>query len=207
MKVLTQIQVVDEFVGLLKKNRAKVARIASFGNSFEGWLKFEFAALLHERHARRPWMDGTLRKKHGDVGLEWRAETKSDAYPYDRKLIDLWVSSQAGGDRFHCVELKVVINNPNRRKQLRSWRRDLDALNAVSHRDVDGRIIVLVAVDFSRDELTRLGVQEATEICAHSERGQHSTPAVHVAFDTHPKVATPRSGKLASRVGPKRWLR
>ena len=46
MEILGAGEIVDAFVARLKAKANDVARVASFWNSFEGWLKWELALEL-----------------------------------------------------------------------------------------------------------------------------------------------------------------
>jgi hypothetical protein len=180
MQPLSVEEVVTAFIARLNARSLEIGRIASFWNSFEGWLKFELALHLYETSGRRPWTDQADSGEQHTIGVEWKAITKpTRSYGLTRKQIDLWVCSSSR-ERWHCVELKVVFNNRNAAKQVASWLHDLDALTTVTGDGIDGRIVLLVAIGFEESTLTQLVGTPVTTICEATGAGADGTPSVRV---------------------------
>lgn len=146
-----------EHLALLERADRRVSHICSMHHGFEGWLKFEMAAVL----CRPPWRyQRWIDEQPGDVGLEYRAVLAGR----ETKLIDLWAapfktSSRRTAKSWHFVELKVAFNNPNATKQFASWRADFDLLRAMDRRRKDQRASSLASlvfgVGFSRAEFQK----------------------------------------------------
>jgi hypothetical protein len=135
----------------LARETGRLTRIAAFENGFEDWLKFELAALVQGDPWRfDPWVKGV----RGDVGVEYTATLRGGG----TKDVDAWASPNRGANSWLFAELKVVFNNKNTGKQLRSWRSDLRALQLIDGRVRGQRVAavlsVLFAVGFSAEDLS-----------------------------------------------------
>lgn len=129
----------------------RLRQIARFGNSFEGWLKWE---LVHALQQRLPDAVGVLEQ----IGVEWRYRRAQSTVTTEReamnsKLIDLWVGQHSTA----YFELKVVFANRNHGKQWRSWYADFTRLQALLTGEpaVAGFAAVQIAVGFSEDQWHR----------------------------------------------------
>lgn len=185
MKNLSAQQLVDAFLKRLQDKKEDVARIASFWNGFENWLKFELALELCEGWERRPWSDQSDDGTPLSIGVEHRAQlrTRTRSGAQAAKRVDLWVSSRfKPTEQWHFVELKVAFKNPNEGKQLASCLADLASLRAILDRQAESGIVLLVAVGFDEPDLAS-AVPDAKLAWIHrgdQARGADSTPSVAV---------------------------
>lgn len=127
---LTVDAALDAITGHLTERGDQIARMASFGNSFEAWLKFEVAALFAgPPWSREPWLyRGDRCEDYGWIGLEWRTKltAASDAAEDRTKLVDFWVCETGGNSaRSHYFEFKLIFDNANANKMIFSWVEDL----------------------------------------------------------------------------------
>lgn len=125
----------------------RLDRVAGYWNGFEGWLKFEIATALEVQYGVKPWVRSGASWARNDIGVEYRyrqGPRQSRGGSGEAKLIDLWL----GHSPTHYFELKVVFQNSNAGKQLRSWRADFEKLAIVleGDRQAQGYASVLVAV-------------------------------------------------------------
>jgi hypothetical protein len=128
----------------LESHDGRVSHVCSMFHGFEGWLKFEMAALL----CRKPWnYRGWLAETPGDVGLEYRAVLRGK----ETKLIDLWASPKPKAKHWHFVELKVAFDNPNATKQFAAWRGDFEILRTLDHRQTEQKVKSIGSVLFAYD--------------------------------------------------------
>ena len=158
-KSLSAEQLVAAFVEHLGSESVlpRLLRIASFWNSFEGWLKWELAETLCAKWGRRAWTGQTTDAEPLSIGVEHRAEMVTLGESRARKQIDLWVGADPLAERYHYVELKVAFKNAHAGKQLDSAASDLCSLRRVRDPKVDGRIALVVAVGFDDADLADVG--------------------------------------------------
>lgn len=180
---LSAQELVDLFALRLRERGEDLARISSFWNAFEGWLKWELAAALCAgKWDRRPWSDDSQQATWDTVGVEYKVPLETRAAASARKQVDLWVCGTRR-ESWHYVELKVAFANANALKQIASWRTDLALLKEVVDPGVEGRIVLLVAVGFETDRLKELVGAGATvtPLRDASHAGtRDATPSVHL---------------------------
>lgn len=103
----------------------RFGRIMTGANSFEGWLKWELVDDLARRHA---WMMREGRLDLERVGVEWKVPLDKIAQKYHkdlRKQIDVYLCTAPDAPGYHGLELKVVFDNANLKKQACSAGSDL----------------------------------------------------------------------------------
>jgi hypothetical protein len=175
---------------LKSKNGREVVRIASFWNSFEGWLKYELALALCEE-GFRPWTSNEDDAGQGTIGVEYKAASRNGNSRMDiqtRKQIDLWVSTRTdmenSNKKWHAIELKVAFNNANAKKQVASWAEDFASLCRLRDRNIESRLAVLVAVGFEKDSIEDVvgGDASVTWLAKKVDRSEDSTPSVALAW-------------------------
>lgn len=128
MKTLSLTEAVQPFLDHLAQS-ASFRTIAGAPNSFEGWLKWELIAFLA---GRNEWMarDGAIDENM--LGAEWRASLRSlPNNDKTEKLIDAWFVPGPQEEQAHCLEMKVVFDNQNWKKQAISAGWDLWYLGAL----------------------------------------------------------------------------
>ncbi|MRG98413.1 hypothetical protein [Polyangium spumosum] len=170
--------VFEAFAEHLTKEREKLACIATFGGSFEGWLKMELAYWCSRKWNRSPWRGEGRGRTWGDVGIEYHAplyERKPQAGG-PTKCVDLWVSAEPNSDDTIYVELKVAIQAGTPHKQFWSWRSDFEQLCSISSEvSPVGLTSIIVGVGFDATTWIRL-VEMATQ-------GMASTNLLHRTVD------------------------
>ena len=115
--LLSAENLVPAFAEYLKES-PNLPFIASFHNSFENWLKFEFCALLS-----KPPHNLVPQKT---IGVEYSAKLKGLDPHSPHKRVDIWTSAPA--DRWNFIEMKVVFSDSNSGKQIHSWLSDYNIL-------------------------------------------------------------------------------
>lgn len=181
---ISENEVTAVFVERLRARRHDVARIASFWNGFEGWLKYELGLALCEKYGCRPWVDGSAHAAVHSIGVECKAPLKTDLdRAAGKKQVDLWVSSDPR--QWHYVELKVVFCQTNEGKQVGSWRNDLRLLEQINEPNVDGRIALIVLVGFNGPEAVAnaldVPISSVEWVADRHDDGPNSTPSIAVA--------------------------
>jgi len=157
-------KLVDVFVEHLSTIRVDskgvpdIARLGGLWNGFEGWLKAELVLVLEKRFGKKPW---EFTSQGGwqphSVGVEYKAVLKperGDSPKYKSKRVDTWTTLV--GDEEAYVELKVVFNNDNVRKQIKSWTSDWKKLQCIERTDNQtpkSVVALLIAVGFKDGEL------------------------------------------------------
>ena len=182
VKKLAPEQVIAAFVKRLRDKEEEVARIASFWNGFEDWLKFELALELCARWGRRPWTDQSDEATALSIGVEYKAPLRATRGALRAsKQVDLWVSAQdEERETWHFVELKVAFKNDNKGKPIASCLSDVEALRAIRDRQAAGRIALLVTVGFADEDLKKAlpSVEPAWIHKGDPSRGADSTPSI-----------------------------
>jgi hypothetical protein len=117
------------------KNHDRFKIILTGYNSFEGWLKWEFAAFLCEKYE---WIRLAGKDQNRLLSIEW--SPKLDQVPGNDKaknMVDLCfpASSDPEDFQYHYLELKVVFQNQHTEKQAKSAGSDLRYLAAMNEDD------------------------------------------------------------------------
>jgi hypothetical protein len=126
-----------------KERRLRLRYFADEGNSFEGWFNWE---LYYAFATAYPWPEFTIRREHrfpGEAGLTDLVLWEGGDFP---------ASARKAAGLFR-IESKLIWDNGNRRKQIKSARRDFDRI-----RRVGNGLLVVVAV--SANQANDNGVQQ-----------------------------------------------
>ena len=195
---VTAEELVETFAARLQRKADDVACIASFWNSFEGWLKWELALELCQHRERRPWSDDAAEATYRTIGVECKVDVVSHDLRTARKQVDLWVCSM-NENSWHYIELKVAFANSNRDKQMRSLESDLLILESIIDPSADGRVALLIAVGFSDETLSEMRAIQGTtvnEICKRRVSKENATPCAHL-------ISRIKYSKLRTIVAPR----
>lgn len=181
---LAKVELVAQlFIERLTEKKLQLARIASFWNSFEGWLKWELASAAYEKWERRPWKSQNLDAEWLTIGVEYKALLKTRRANRARKQIDLWICPDDSGEHVY-VEIKVVFNNGHRDKQFASAREDLAFLKGVEPEKLAGGLVFVVAVGFEEADqkicLDQPGGKLTWLVDAQTGIGPDETPSVAI---------------------------
>lgn len=159
----------------------QLARMASFWNSFEGWLKWELASVACEQWGCRPWETQLPTAEWLSIGVEYKAQLVTrQMMTRVKKQIDLWVCPPRSKKHVY-VELKVAFNNGNAKKQFASARDDLACLLAVEQAMLAGWVVLIVVVGFERSYFDGWLEQEGGRLmwlADRTGRGAEETPSI-----------------------------
>jgi hypothetical protein len=166
---------------------SELKQIAAFGNSFEGWVKWELALAAAQEWGCRPWESQDEDATWSTVGVEYTAPLATRTANRLKKKVDLWVCP-GNGEKHVYVELKVVFKYANRGKQFASALEDLACLRALAKAEPAddrvrhaGSLVLVVAVGFEKAELVAESEGGTVHWLGDSDgAGRDETPSVAV---------------------------
>jgi len=137
----------EQFCKQLAEDRhADIDGINIYRSGFEGWLKFEFLFHLANTYNLAPCKE---------VGVERSLPLR---WPGKHKRCDIWVVD-AGGLRYHYIELKAFFNNSNESKMRGQARSDLWHMVNIDANDQKTSVatgsVIVVGVGFAQQNWSK----------------------------------------------------